>query len=60
MARGYPEKDIKFVRAVAEGNVVALHTHQTWPEEDYVTMDFFRFDDDEKSRAVGRGTSSTE
>ena len=45
MAKDYPEKNIEFVRAVAEGDLVALHTHQTWPEnEEYVTMDFFRFD----------------
>ncbi|MCG6222598.1 nuclear transport factor 2 family protein [Vibrio diabolicus] len=38
-------KDITFVRAIAEGNLVALHTHQTWPNDiEYVTMDFFRFD----------------
>lgn len=41
----YPEKSITFVRAVAEGEMVALHTHQVWPDNDeYVTMDFFRFD----------------
>lgn len=46
MAKEYPEKSINFVRAVAEGNLVALHTHQVWPDEDeYITMDFFRFDD---------------
>ncbi|WP_289039373.1 nuclear transport factor 2 family protein [uncultured Zobellia sp.] len=46
MQREYPEKSIEFVRAVAEGNLVALHTHQIWPDNDqYVTMDFFRFDD---------------
>ena len=46
MARDYPEKSIKFVRAIAEGDQVALHTLQTWPgNEQYVTMDFFRFDD---------------
>ncbi len=28
MARGYPNKSIEFVRAVAEGNLVALHTHK--------------------------------
>ena len=45
MAKEYPNKSIEFVRAVAEGNLVALHTHQTWPgNEEYVTMDFFRFD----------------
>ena len=49
MARDYPDKDIEFVRAVAEGDLVALHTLQTWPgNEQYVTMDFFRFDDDGK------------
>ena len=46
MASEYPKKSIEFVRAVAEGNLVALHTHQVWPgNEEYVTMDFFRFDD---------------
>ena len=45
MAAQYPGKEIEFVRAVAEGDLVALHTHQTWPgNEEYVTMDFFRFD----------------
>ncbi len=49
MARDYPNKQIEFVRAVAEGNLVALHTHQTWPGGDeYVTMDFFRFDENGK------------
>ena len=46
MATEYPNKSIEFVRAVAEGNLVAFHTHQVWPgNEEYVTMDFFRFDD---------------
>lgn len=45
MQREYPVKAIDFVRAVAEGDLVALHTHQVWPGDDqYVTMDFFRFD----------------
>ena len=49
MARDYPDKSIEFVRAVAEGDLVALHTHQTWPgDEHYVTMDFLRFDDNGK------------
>lgn len=49
MAEQYPDKQIAFVRAVAEGDLVALHTHQTWPgNEQYVTMDFFRFDADGK------------
>ncbi len=46
MQREFPEKSIEFVRCIAEGDLVALHTHQTWPgSEEYVTMDFFRFDD---------------
>jgi predicted SnoaL-like aldol condensation-catalyzing enzyme len=49
MAKEYPDKEIEFVRAVAEGNLVALHTHQVWPGgEEYVTMDFFRFDENGK------------
>lgn len=45
MQREYPDKSIQFVRAIVEGDLVALHTHQTWPDDDqYVTMDFFRFD----------------
>jgi predicted SnoaL-like aldol condensation-catalyzing enzyme len=49
MNRDYPNKSIEFVRAVAEGNLVALHTHQTWPgHENYVTMDFFRFNNNGK------------
>ena len=49
MHREYPEKSLEFVRAVAEGNLVALHTHQIWPGNDeYVTMDFFRFDESGK------------
>lgn len=45
MQKEYPDKSIDFVRCIAEGDLVALHTHQTWPGNDqYVTMDFFRFD----------------
>ena len=49
MAKNYPDKTIEFVRVVAEDDLVALHTHQTWPgNEEYVTMDFFRFDENGK------------
>ncbi len=49
MQEEYPDKSIEFVRCIAEGNLVALHTHQTWPGNDeYVTMDFFRFDENGK------------
>ncbi|MFK7952760.1 MAG: ester cyclase [Ekhidna sp.] len=46
MQTEYPEKSIEFVRCIAEGDLVALHSHQNWPDNDqYVTMDFFRFDE---------------
>lgn len=49
MQKEYPDKSIKFVRCIAEGDLVSLHTHQIWPDNDqYVTMDFFRFDDNGK------------
>ena len=49
MQKEYPNKSIEFVKCIAEGNLVALHTHQTWPGNDeYVTMDFFRFDENGK------------
>lgn len=45
MAKEYPDKTIRFVRSVGSDELVALHTHQVWPgDEEYVTMDFFRFD----------------
>ncbi len=41
----YRNKTIEFVRVISEDDLVALHTHQVWPDNDqYVTMDFFRFD----------------
>ena len=49
MAKEYPNKTIHFVRSIAEGDLVALHTHQVWPDGDeYVTMDIFRFDENGK------------
>ena len=49
MHRDYPKKSIEFVRVIAEGELVALHTHQIWPGNiEYVTMDFFRFDENGK------------
>ena len=49
-AQQHPVKSIKFVRAIAEDDLVALHTHQEWPDiqKQYVTMDFFRFDENGK------------
>jgi len=46
MHKEYPQKDIEFVRAIAQDDLVALHTHQWWPDGvEYVTMDFFRFNE---------------
>ncbi|GGZ31761.1 membrane protein [Echinicola pacifica] len=45
MQQEYPQKSIRFLRCIAEGEMVALHSHQEWPgQEQYITMDFFRFD----------------
>ncbi len=49
MQNEYPRKSITFVRAVAEADLVALHTHQVWPNNDeWVTMDYFKFDENGK------------
>lgn len=49
MQREYPDKHVRFVRVIAENDLVALHTHQKWPQnEEFITMDFFRFDDNGK------------
>lgn len=51
MQSEFPNKSINFVRSIAQGDLVALHTHQIWPDDDqYITMDFFRFDENETIR----------
>lgn len=34
MQKEYPVKSINFVRSVTEDDLVALHTHQIWPNND--------------------------
>ena len=49
MQAEYPQKEIEFVRIIAEADLVALQSHQVWPGNDeYITMDFFRFNENDK------------
>jgi predicted SnoaL-like aldol condensation-catalyzing enzyme len=46
-ARDHPGRHTVFKRVLADGDLVAIHSHQTWPTrepKDWAVVDIFRFD----------------
>ena len=49
LAKEYPGKKVHFVRTIAEGDLVVVHTRQEWPGfNEWASVDIFRCDADGK------------